>query len=330
MSAKLDQGSRRLVLAVLVLVALVAATTTGALAQQRRFVTLASGWVVGVYYPLAGAMSRIVYNANLGIRLTVESSGASAANAGLIGSGDADLAILQNDIAHYAFNGTTLERFDGKPVKNIRGVMGLHNEPVQLVAREAAGIKTVADLRGKRVAVGPLGSGTEANAAQFLEAYGLRFADLGRTERIGAAEASDFLKDGRIDAAFYTVGVGAAAIQDVAVVTPVTIVALPDDRLNQLRQKYPFYVREVIPSGTYAGVKQDVPTASVRAIMVARAELEEKIVYDIVRAIFNDLKTFYTAHAAAKQVTLQNTLDGLPVPLHPGAERFFKEAGVLR
>jgi uncharacterized protein len=329
MIAKLDHGRTRLVVAVLVLAALVVATSTSALAQ-RRFVTLASGWVVGVYYPLAGAMSRIVYNANLGIRLTVESSGASAANAGLIGTGDADLAILQNDIAHYAYQGTTLERFDGKPVKNIRGVMGLHREPVQLVARADAGIKTVADLRGKRVAVGPLGSGTEANAAQFLEAYGLRFADLGRTERIGAAEASDFLKDGRIDAAFYTVGVGAAAIQDVAVVTPITLVPLPDDQLNQLRQKYPFYVREVIPADTYAGVKQDVATASVRAIMVARAELEEKIVYDIVRAVFNDLKTFYTAHAAARQVTLQTTLEGIPVPLHPGAERFFKEAGVVR
>lgn len=320
---------KRLV-AVALVVMVAVALASGAAVAQRRFVTLASGWVVGVYYPIAGAMSRVVYNANLGIRLTVESSGASAANARLIQTGDADLAILQNDIGYYAYTGTTLESFKGRPVTNIRGVLGLHREPIQIVARADSGIRSIADLRGKRVAVGPLGSGTEANAQQFLEAYGLSFADLGRVERLGAAEASDYLKDGRLDAAFFTVGVGASAIQDVAVVTPVRLVEIDDARLAWLRERYPFYTREVIPGGVYKGIDQPVATAAVRAILVARAELEENLVYQILKAVMSDLDTLYQAHAAARQITLEAALDAMPIPLHPGAERFYREAGVLR
>lgn len=316
------------VAALLVMAAFIGSIHGAALAQ-RRFVTLASGWVVGVYYPIAGALSRVVYDANIGIRLTVESSGASAANAGLIQSRDADLAILQNDIAFYAYEGVVLPRFEADPAKNIRGVLGMHREPVQIVARADSGIRTVADLKGKRVAVGPLGSGTEANAAQILEAYGLTFDDLGRVERLGAAEASDYLKDGRIDASFYTTGVGASAIQDVAVVTPIVLVPVPDDKLAWLQERYPFYVRQVIPAGVYHGVNEDVPTASVRAILVAGEELEDDIVYNILKATFDDLETIHGVHAAAQEITLEAAIDGIPIPLHPGAERYYKEAGVL-
>src|SRR3990170_3953817 len=184
-------------------------------AQQRRLVTIASGWVVGVYYPLAGAMSRIAYNAkDLNIRATVESSGASVANAQLIGTGDADFALLQNDIAYYAYNGTGLAAFKDKAVKSMGGVFTIYPELVQLVATKESGIKTIRDLKGKKVVLGPTGSGTEANALQILEAYGLRESDLGKAERIDAAAASDQLKDRRVDAVFYTVGLGAAAIVD--------------------------------------------------------------------------------------------------------------------
>ncbi|MEW6048401.1 MAG: TAXI family TRAP transporter solute-binding subunit [Bacillota bacterium] len=313
----------------LVVAFLVASTLSTAALAQRRFLSLASGWVVGVYYPIAGAMSRIIYKADIGIRLTVESSGASVANAKLIQSGDADFAILQNDIAYYAYRGETLEAFRGDPVANMRGVLGMHLEPVQLVARADARINSVADLRGKRVNLGPLGSGAEQNALQVLEAYGLSVRDLGRAERLSAAEAADYLKDGRIEAAFFTVGLGAAAIQDVAVVTPIKIVPVDEPSFASLRQRYPFYAREVIPPGVYKGVDAPVPTVAVRAIMVARAELEDEIVYKVLKAIFNDLDTLYTAHAAAKQITLEKALDAMPVPLHPGAEQFYREAGLL-
>src|SRR3990170_1999783 len=205
----------RVLLLPLVVILAVALVIPAALAQQRRLVTIASGWVVGVYYPLAGAMSRIVYKVPaLNLRATVESSGASVANAQLIGSGDAAFAPLPNDITYYAYNGTTLAAFKDKPVKNMGGVFTIYPELVQLVATKESGIKTIRDLKGKKVVLGPTGSGTEANALQILEAYGLRESDLGKAERIDAAAASDQLKDRRVDAVFYTVGLGAAAIVD--------------------------------------------------------------------------------------------------------------------
>nr|MCU0585059.1 TAXI family TRAP transporter solute-binding subunit [Desulfobacterales bacterium] len=174
----------------------------------KKFVSIASGWVVGVYYPLAGAISNIAHKNLPDIKITVESSGASVANAKLIASGDADMAILQNDIAYYALKGTK-PMFD-KEVANMRGITALYQEHCQIQARRDAKIATVKDLKGKRVCVGPLGSGTEQNAMQILEAYGMSFNDLGKVERLTATESSDYLKVGRLDAAFFSVGVGAS------------------------------------------------------------------------------------------------------------------------
>jgi hypothetical protein len=300
-------------------------------AQQRRLVTIASGWVVGVYYPLAGAMSRIVYKAkDLNLRATVESSGASVANAQLIGTGDADFALLQNDIAYYAYNGTTLGAFQGKPVKNMGGIFTIYPEMVHIVAAQASGVKSVRDLRGKRVVLGPQGSGTEANALQILEVHGLKESDLGKAERIDAAAAADQLKDGRVDAAFFTTGLGSAVIVDSFISGKVTLVPIGAAEGEALRKKYPFYTIEKIPANTYKGQEREVMAPAVMAMMVARRDLPDDLVYRFTKAIFDDLKLFHDAHAAAKHLTLQTALNGMPIPLHPGAERFFKEKGVAR
>ena len=190
----------------------------------KKFVSIASGWVVGVYYPLAGAISNIAHKNLPDIKITVESSGASVANAKLIASGDADMAILQNDIAFYALQGVK-PMFD-KPVANIRGITSLYQEHCQIQARKDAKIASVKDLKGKRVCVGPLGSGTEQNAIQILEAYGMKFEDFAKVERLTATESSDYLKDGRIDAAFYSVGVGAAGLVDTAMTVDCVIVPI--------------------------------------------------------------------------------------------------------
>jgi TRAP transporter TAXI family solute receptor len=299
------------------------------LAQQRRLVTIASGWVVGVYYPLAGAMSRIVYKVpGLNLRATVESSGASVANAQLIGSGDADFALLQNDIAYYAYSGTTLGAFKDKPVKNMGGVFAIYPELVQLVATKASGIRTVRDLKGKKVVLGPTGSGTEANALQILEVYGLRELDL-KAERIDAAAASDQLKDGRVDAGFYTVGLGAAAIMDTFITGKVTLVPVAGAEAQALIKKYPFYTSVRVPANTYKD-QAEATTVAVMAMMVARSDLPEDLVYRFTKAIFDDLKQFHDAHSAAKNLTLETALNGMPIPLHPGAERFYREKGVLK
>jgi uncharacterized protein len=295
---------------------------------QRKFVTLASGWVVGVYYPLAGAMSRIVYEKVPGVRMTVESSGASVANAKLIASGDADFAILQNDIAYYALNG--IKPIFDVPIKNIQGVACLYPEHIQIQARRDANIKSPRDLKGKRVAVGPLGSGTEANARQILEVHGLSFDDLGRVERLTATESGDFLKDNRIDAAFYTTGVGASGIMDTALMADMVIVPISGPEANNLIKKYAYYAKEKVPAGIYKGTDKDVHTVAVLAILVVKAELEEPIVYNITKAIFENLGTLERAHAKGKEVKLETALVGMPIPLHPGAERFFKEKGIKK
>jgi len=294
----------------------------------KKYVSIASGWVVGVYFPLAGAISRIAHEKLPDIKITVESSGASVANAKLIASGDADLAILQNDIAFYAYHGVK-PIFD-KPIPNIRGVTSLYPEHCQIHARKDANVKSVKDLKGKRVAVGPLGSGTEQNAIQILEAYGLKFEDLGRVERLSAAESADFLKDGRIDAAFYTTGVGASAIVEPAMMIETVIVPVDGSEADMLVKKYLFYSKDKVPGGIYKGIDKDVPTVAVLAILVAKAELEEDIVYRIIKAMFENIKTIEGAHAKGKEVKLEKALEGMPIRLHPGAAKFYKEKGIMK
>jgi TRAP transporter TAXI family solute receptor len=324
-------GSRnRLLLVPLALLLAGALAVPGALAQQRRLVTIASGWVVGVYYPLAGAMSRIVYKVkDLNLRATVESSGASVANAQLIGTGDADFALLQNDIAFYAYNGVTLGAFKDKPIKNMGAIFTIYPELVHVVATKASGIGSVSDLRGKKVVLGPTGSGTEANALQILEAYGLKEADLARAERIDAAAAADQLKDGRIDAAFFTTGMGSAVILDTFITGRVALVPVTGAQAESLKKQYPFYTSVTVPANVYKD-QGEAKTVAVMAMMVARSDLPEDLVYRFTKAIFDDLGQFHAAHSAAKHLTLETALDGNPIPLHPGAARFYKEKGVLR
>ncbi len=309
---------------------LLALAAPPATAQPKRLVTIASGWVVGVYYPLAGAISRIVYKAkDLNLRATVESSGASVANAQLIGSGDADFAILQNDIAYYAYNGETLPAFKGKPIKNMGGIFTIYPELVHLVATKASGIKSVKDLKGKKVVLGPTGSGTEINALQILEAHGLKEADLGKAERIDAAAAGDQLKDGRVDAGFFTVGMGSAVIMDSFITGKMTLVPVEGAPASALIKQYPFYTSVKVPANTYKD-QAEATTVAVMAMMVVRSDLPEDLVYRFTKAIFDDLKQFHDAHSAAKNLTLETALNGNPIPLHPGAARFYKEKGVLK
>jgi hypothetical protein len=294
----------------------------------KKFVSIASGWVVGVYYPLAGAISNIAHKNLPDIKITVESSGASVANAKLIASGDADMAILQNDIAYYALKGTK-PMFD-KEVANMRGITALYQEHCQIQARRDAKIATVKDLKGKRVCVGPLGSGTEQNAMQILEAYGMSFNDLGKVERLTATESSDYLKDGRLDAAFYSVGVGASGLVDTAMTVDSVIVPVDGQAAESLIKKYPFFTKAIVPKTAYKGMEADVPTVAVMAILVARAEMEEAMAYQITKVIFDNIKDIERAHAKGKEVTLESALNGMSIPLHPGAEKFFKEKGIKK
>jgi TRAP transporter TAXI family solute receptor len=297
-------------------------------ADQRRYVSIASGWVTGAYFPMAGAISRIAWKhlKEQGIKVTAESSGASVANAKLIGSGDTDFAILQNDIASYAHYGK--EGMFDEPIKNLLGVCTLFPEHVQLVSRTDSNINSVADLKGKKVAIGPVGSGTTENAKQILEGWGLSVDDLGKAEQLTAQQSSDYIKDGRLDAAFYTVAVGAAVIQDTSLLVDSKVVPIDGPNVDKLIKKYPFYAKQIVPGGTYKGNDKDVPTVSVMAMLSARADLEDFIVYSIISAMYGDLDQLRKAHNKFKDISAETGLVGMSIPLHPGAEKFFKEKGI--
>jgi TRAP transporter TAXI family solute receptor len=314
---------------VVIVLAVALALPAGTLnAAKRRYVSIAAGWVTGAYFPMAGAISRIAWKhlKDDGIKVTAESSGASVANAKLIGAGDTDFAILQNDIASYAHHGKK-GMFD-EPIKKLLGVCTLFPEHVQLVARKDSNIKSVADLKGKKVAIGPVGSGTTENAKQILEAWGLDVSDLAKAEQLTASQSADYIKDGRLDAAFFTVAVGAAVIMDTSLIVDVDIVPISGANVDKLIKSYPFYAKQMVPAGTYKGNDADVATVSVMAMLGARADLEADIVYKIIDAVYSDLPQLKKAHAKFKDIEMKNGLIGMGIPLHPGAEKYFKEKGV--
>ncbi len=323
--------TRRIVAPLLSMLLLTVAVAPLAGAQQRRLVTIASGWVVGVYYPLAGAMSRIVYNAKgLNIRAAVEATGASVANAQLIGAAEVDLALLQNDIAFYAYNGVTLPVFKGKPIRNMVGIFTIYPELVHIVATHASGVRSLKHLKGKRVVLGPPGSGTEQNALQTLTINGVRESDLATAERIESGAAADELKAGRADAGFFTTGLGSAVLVDLFVSGKVVLLPIDHVPGEALKREYPFYTLEKVPAGTYHGQEREILTPAVLAMMVARRDLPDDLVYKFTKAIFDNLAQFHSAHPAARSLTLATAQNAMPVPLHPGAERFYREKGMVR
>jgi uncharacterized protein len=322
---------RGVALAVLAGLVSVVALSAAQPAPARRTVTIASGSVDGVYYPIAGAISRITSDdKDLNIRATVESSGGSVANVQLIRSGAADFALLQNDVAYFAFNGIGLEVFNGKPMKGMAGVFSVYPELMHIVATQASGVKSAHDLRGKRVALGPRGSATEQNALQTLAAHGIREGDLSAAVRISFSASLDQLKAGAVDAAFFMIALGAPVIADAFNSGRLALVPVAPAPLEALVGQFPFFTMGEIPARTYKGQDRELPTPAVMAMVVARSGLSDDLVYRFTRVVFDNLPKFHAAHAAARNLTLQTALIGMALPLHPGAERFFKEKGIAR
>ena len=297
-------------------------------AAERRFLSIASGWVTGAYYPFAGAVSRVAWKhlKAQNIKVTAESSGASVANAKLISKDDTDFALLQNDIAYYAYNGKMMFK---KPIDNMLGCMTLYPETIQIVARKDANINSVADLKGKRVSIGPLGSGTAENAKQILGAWGMSVDDI-KSQQLKASQAADYMKDGRVDAYFNTTAVGAAHIIDTCILVPSVIVPISGPKADALMKKYTFYAKDTVPTGVYKGVDKPVETIAVMAMLVARASLEKDVVYSVLKAIYSDLDQVKKAHAKFKVIEVKKAMMGMSIPLHPGAEKYFKEIGLVK
>jgi uncharacterized protein len=293
-----------------------------------QFLSIATGGTGGVYFPLGGALASIFNSYVPGVTANAESTGASVANVDLVGQGESELAFIQNDITYYAFTGT--EMFADRPaaIDNIRGMAVVYPELIQIVALADSGISSVEDLAGKRVAIGAPGSGTEANARQILAAHGLTYDDLGQADFLSFAEAADQLKNRQIDAAFVTAGIPTAAITEVATTADIIIIPIDSGMISDLASEYPFYVEVVIPGGTYPGNDDDVTTTAVQAMLVVPEDLPEGLVYNMTRAMFEYRQEIIDTHARGNDITLDTALAGMPIEVHPGAQRYYDEMNV--
>jgi len=286
-------------------------------------ITLYTGGTSGVYYPLGSKYAELLNKA--GIKAKAVTSGASVSNAKAIGDGNAQAAIMQNDVAYYAYNG--LYMFEGKPVKNLRGVAALYPETVQFVVRADSDIKTLQDLAGKKVAIGAPGSGTAVAAEQILKAAGV----WDKIQKVNQdfSQAAQALKLGQIDAAVIVSGAPTPAITQIAVTTPVRVVPISDDVLNKLKSEgYIFYVRQVLSKDTYKGMTEDTPTLAVKAILVVSASLPDDVVYEMTKVLFDNVDALRAVHQKARYISLDTALDGMSIPLHPGAYKYYEEKGL--
>jgi len=289
---------------------------------QKQFLNIATGGTAGTYYPIGGAFAEILNKEIPGMNASAQSTGATVANINMLKEGSVDLAIVQNDITYYAVNGT--EMFKDKKVDNIRGIATLYPETCQFVTLDSSGIKSISDLKGKRVAVGAAGSGVEANVRQILAAYGIEYSDID-AQYLSFAEGANALKDGNVDVACLTAGYPTASVQDIASQHKVRLLPVDGAAADALIAKYPFYTKTTVPAGTYAGFDEEVPTVSVMAMLVCTDKVSDKLGGEIAKAIFSNLDRLQAAHSVGKLITKEGALKGMSLPMNKGAEDFLKK-----
>ncbi len=326
---------KTLILGLAVLVAVVMAMGTSPAPVQARmtFVTIGTGGITGVYYPTGGAIAKMVNQKRkeYGIRATVESTGGSVFNVNAIMSGDLEFGVVQSDRQYQAVHGQA-EWEEKGPQKNLRSVFSIHPESVSLIGAADAGAKSILELKGKRVNIGNPGSGQRQNSIDALEAVGLDWEKDIIAEQVKAAEAPGLLQDGRIDAFFYTVGHPNGAIKEAtAGATKVRFISIDTPGIDELIKEKPYYARSRIPVSLYPGAinEDDVPTFGVKATFVTSAKVPDEVVYAITKEVFDNFDDFKKLHPAYAVLTREGMLEGLSAPIHPGAMKYYKEAGLM-
>ena len=314
---------KKKVLGIVMAATMVLGTCTGVMAADK--LTLGTGGTTGTYYAIGGVMATVLNPVLQESSLTVTSTGASKANIQLVDMGEADLAIVQNDVMYYAFTGTDLFEDEGA-YDTFSTVAGLYDETVQIVTCDSSSA-SVADLKGKSVSVGDAGSGTEFNAEQILGVYDMTFDDI-NVVNASFGDSADSLKDGKIDAAFIVAGAPTTAVVDLATTKDISLVQLDEEHISKLQETYNFYTETVIPAGTYKGVDADATTVSVRATLIASNDTSEDAVYELLAAMFDNQEDLIAGHAKFEFLNLEDAVKGISVPFHPGAKKYFEEQGI--
>lgn len=286
--------------------------------EKPKFLSLLTGGTQGTYYALGGTFADLI-TTDTGIKTTAEVSQASAANMTALQEGKGEIAFVQTDIAYYATEGKMM--FDGNKIDTISALGALYPETVQLVTTEASGIKTYADLKGKKVSVGAPGSGTYANAEQLLEINGLTMDDI-KAQNLDFGESTDGLQSGQIDAAFITAGTPTGAVEALNATTKVNIIGLDAGKADEIIAKYPYYAKDTVKAGTY-GIANDVETVSVLAMLAVKKDLPEDVVYSMTKAIYDN--TGKISHAKGEFIKAETGLNGISIDIHPGAQKYFDE-----
>lgn len=284
-----------------------------------KFLSILTGGTQGTYYPLGGTFADLI-TTDTGVKTTAEVSQASAANMTALAAGDGEVAFVQTDIAYYATQGTLM--FEGQKIDSVVALGALYPETVQLVTLADSGIKTFADLKGKKVSVGAPGSGTYANAEQLLEIHGLSIEDDIQAQNLDFGESTDGIQSGQIDAAFITAGYPTGAVEALNATNGVHIIPVEADKAAELIEKYPYYAVDNIPAGTY-GLEAEVPAVSVGAMLAVNKDLPEDLVYAMTKAIYDN--TDKIGHAKGEFIKAETGLDGIGIEVHPGAQRYFDE-----
>jgi len=301
---------------------------------KTTFVTIGTGGITGVYYPTGGAIAKMVNKKRkeYGIRATVESTGGSVFNVNAVMSGDLEFGIVQSDRQYQAVHGLAEWQKSG-PQKDLRAVFSIHPESVTLLATVDSGIKNIKDLKGKRVNIGNPGSGQRQNSIDALTAVGLNYKTDLQAQDVKAAEAPSLLQDGRLDAFFYTVGHPSGAFKEAtAGATKVRFVAVDGPGIDKLIKEKPYYAKSFIPVNLYPGAVNDsnVDTFGVKATFVTSAKVPDNVVYAITKEVFDNFEDFKKLHPAYQVLTKKGMLEGLTAPIHPGAMKYYKEAGLMK
>jgi uncharacterized protein len=326
---------RSVIIGAAVVLALAVVFAGPACAAEKKFFAIVTGGTGGLYYPLGGLLAQALTERVPEVVATGQAGSASIANCNLIRDHQVESAFIQNNAAYSAYNGKA--EFEGKPVKNLRGIASLYPESVQIVARADSGIKSLKDIRGKSLIPGDRGSASSVDTLNILSYYGMTFKDFSSVDWLPFTVGAQRLQDQQADVSVIVAGWPTAAVVELAMSTDVVIVPIDEDAIKMLTTKFPFYTKVIIPKNTYKGMKQDVATITVMAQWVVDEQVPEDVVYKLTKALWEKGKdgmsgadVLAKVHAKGKDVQLKTALSGMAIPLHPGAARYYKEKNLIK
>ncbi|MFT6773484.1 MAG: TRAP transporter TAXI family solute receptor [Paracoccaceae bacterium] len=295
-------------------------------AKAEEFINILTGGTSGVYYPLGVGLSKIYADGIVGARTQVQSTKASVENLNLLQQGKGELALALGDSVKLAWEGDAEAGFK-TPLAKLRGIAAVYPNYIQIVASRESGIATFADLMGRNLSVGAAKSGTELNARKIFSAAGKSYDDLGKVEYLPFAESVELIKNRQLDATLQSAGLGVASIKDLASSVAINVVAVPSAVIETLGAPY---IAATIPAGTYEGQTADVQTVAVVNFLVTHEGVSDETAYQMTKLLFENLPKLEAAHKAAASIKLETAINGMPLPLHSGAERYYREVGLIK